>query len=62
MSRQNKAKKKAVIAAQFTAIHKTGNKGPNGTSPKHSKVRSWCKMGRKSTSQMNQSSHCYNKI
>lgn len=47
MSRQSKQAKKAVIAKQITAMHMKGNKGPSATQPKHGKVRSWSKMGRK---------------
>ena len=37
MSRQNKAAKKKVLAAQFTALHLKGEKGPSRTEPKHGK-------------------------
>ena len=46
MSRQNKQRKKAIIAAQFS---KTG-KGPSGTEPKHGKRKSWSQLGRKAAS------------
>lgn len=39
MSRQNKAKQKAIIAATFTALHKQGQKGPSRTVAKHGKVK-----------------------
>lgn len=38
MSRQNKAKQKAIIAATFTALHKSGQRGPKSTVAKHGKV------------------------
>jgi hypothetical protein len=43
MSRQNKQRKKAAIAKQFSPT----NKGPKGTEPKHGKKKSWAQMGRK---------------
>lgn len=53
MSRQNKQKAKAVIAKQVTAQRKNGGSGPKGTNPKHGKVKTWCRMGRKPASQNN---------
>ena len=47
MSRQNKQAKKSNIAKQITAMHLKGNKGASATQPKHGKIRSWSKMGRK---------------
>lgn len=47
MSRQSKQIRKAAIKKQITAMHKDGNKGPSGTQPKHGKVKTWSKMGRK---------------
>lgn len=41
MSRQNKAKKKAVIAKQITAMHKAGNRGPSASKKLTKKVRTW---------------------
>jgi len=43
MSRQNKQRKKAVIAKQFSPK----NKGPAGTEPLHGKRKSWSQLGRK---------------
>lgn len=37
MSRQNKAVKKAKLAAGFSAARKSGSKGPAKTQPKHGK-------------------------
>lgn len=53
MSRQSKQAKKTVIAKQITAMHKNGNKGPNGTIAKHGKIKSWSKMGRKPLNKTN---------
>lgn len=41
MSRQSKQARKAIIAAQITAIHKRGQRGPAKTSKKHTKVKTW---------------------
>ena len=41
MSRQNKQRRKANIAKQFTAIHKGGSKGPSHTKKLTKKVRTW---------------------
>lgn len=37
MSRQSKAAKLAVHAKQITKLHKSGEKGPKQTTPKHGK-------------------------
>jgi hypothetical protein len=50
MSRQNKQRKKAVIAKIATAQRRGGSKGPSGTDPKHGKVNSWSRSGRKTVS------------
>jgi hypothetical protein len=34
MSRQNKQAKRAVLAAEFTQLHKNGDRGPAKTTPK----------------------------
>lgn len=39
MSRQNKARQKAITAAQFSEIRKNGGSGPARTTPKHGKVK-----------------------
>jgi len=41
MSRQSKAAKKQVLAKQFTALHKNGNKGPAKTKKLTKKIRTW---------------------
>ena len=56
MSRQNKQKKKAVIAKQATAQRKGGSKGPDFTDTKHGKIKTWSRMGRKKTSTKQKSS------
>ena len=38
MSRQNKARQKAITAKQFSEIRKNGGSGPARTTPKHGKV------------------------
>lgn len=38
MSRQNKAKQKAIIAAGITKLHQAGQRGPSRTTPAHGKV------------------------
>lgn len=47
MSRQNKAKQKAIIAKQYSEIRKTGGKGPSSTTPKHGKVNTLREVERK---------------
>jgi len=39
MSRQSKAAKRKLIAQQFTALRKAGDKGPSKTKPAHGKIR-----------------------
>ena len=41
MSRQSKASKKKVLAKQFTAMHKSGSKGPAQTKKLTKKVKTW---------------------
>ena len=36
MSRQSKQAKRAVLAAEFTQLHKQGQRGPKRTTPKRS--------------------------
>lgn len=38
MSRQSKAAKRKISAQQITALHKSGQRGPARTTPKHGKV------------------------
>lgn len=44
MSRQAKAAKRKIIAAGFTKLHQSGQKGPKQTEPLNKKRRSarWC--------------------
>ena len=41
MSRQNKQARQKQLAAQFTALHKQGKKGPEKTKKLHTKVKTW---------------------
>jgi hypothetical protein len=41
MTRQSKAVQKKIIATQFTALHKAGQKGPSRTTPAHGKVKTF---------------------
>jgi hypothetical protein len=47
MSRINKQTKKAVLAKQFTKIHKGGGKGPSRTVPKHGKKATYNNVAKK---------------
>ena len=41
MSRQNKNARKMQMAKQFTALHKSGQKGPSRTKKQSKKVNTW---------------------
>ena len=43
MSRQNKNTRKIVSRKHFSALHKRGEKGPNGTKSVHGKVNTFRK-------------------
>ena len=47
MSRQNKARQKAITAKQFSELRKNGGKGPAKTTPKHGKVNTVRELERK---------------
>lgn len=47
MSRQNKARQKAITAKQFSEIRKNGGSGPKQTTPKHGKVNTLREIERK---------------
>ena len=49
MSRQNKQRKKAILAVQFSSQRKGGSKGPSATESVHGKRKTWSKTGRKVT-------------